>query len=502
MHLVGHRIVIGDEQQAVRAVAVIVIARHLEKIPAPHALQHVAAGLHVFFLAQAVIIAEAGGNLKGAALLRRFDAPLHAVIVGGAVCFAVVFGHVQFQLGIGLHGVGGLEGIKHAHHKVFAHAAIPILLGRRVIIIGIVIVFVRQGEHILKQLLPGRQHVHRLAALHLIAILIQAAIARYRHHGGQRILIGIKGMIDAAALAFGGEHLAVVFQRDPHAIYIRARGLHAQRAARDNQGVLGADAVRRGADAYADLRIEFGLERIGDLARKLEHVSRIVIGLYLLDDDDIVLTDAYDVVLALVREHPGDHIERDGVRPRGEFDQHHHTEHVGIEMQLFRFDVYIGRQYVVEDDVFDERVCMKIIDKLEKMDVKVCTALQLSSEQLTEGISTLGNEKYWANEDEVTGCAGHFLKDAKIDGIITITAFGCGPDSLMIERITRKAKQFGKPLLNLTIDEQTGEAGFVTRIEAFVDMLFRKKRAMIAGSVNLEEPEENYSINTDFIETK
>ena len=44
----------------------------------------------------------------------------------------------------------------------------------------------------------------------------------------------------------------------------------------------------------------------------------------------------------------------------------------------------------------------------------------------------------------------------------------------MVERITRRAKQFNKPLLNLTIDEQTGEAGFVTRLEAFVDMLFRK----------------------------
>lgn len=153
-------------------------------------------------------------------------------------------------------------------------------------------------------------------------------------------------------------------------------------------------------------------------------------------------------------------------------------------------------------DLYDERVCMKIIDKLEKMDVKVCTALQLSSEQLSEGISTLGNEKYWANEDEVTGCAGHYLKDTKIDGLITITAFGCGPDSLMIERITRKAKQFGKPLLNLTIDEQTGEAGFVTRIEAFVDMLFRKKRAIIANSININESDNNFSLNTDFIETK
>ncbi len=153
-------------------------------------------------------------------------------------------------------------------------------------------------------------------------------------------------------------------------------------------------------------------------------------------------------------------------------------------------------------NIYDERVCMKITDKLEKMDVRVCTSLQLSSEQLDEGIQTLGNEKYWANEDEMTGSAGHYLKDNKVDGIITITAFGCGPDSLMVERITRKAKQFGKPLLNLTIDEQTGEAGFVTRIEAFVDMLFRKKRATIVNKLNIKEQAAEYTPNIDIIETK
>ena len=154
-------------------------------------------------------------------------------------------------------------------------------------------------------------------------------------------------------------------------------------------------------------------------------------------------------------------------------------------------------------NIYDERACMKIIDKLEKMDVRVCTSLQLSSEQLDEGISSLGNEKYWANEDEMTGTAGHYLKDNKIDGIVTVTAFGCGPDSLMIERITRKAKQYNKPLLNLTIDEQTGEAGFVTRLEAFVDMLFRKKRASILNKINISENSESqYIVNTDIIETK
>ena len=152
-------------------------------------------------------------------------------------------------------------------------------------------------------------------------------------------------------------------------------------------------------------------------------------------------------------------------------------------------------------NIYDERVCMKIVDKLEKMDVKVCSALQLSSEQLSEGIAALGHDKYWANEDEMTGTAGHYLKDNKIDGLITITAFGCGPDSLMVERITRKAKQYGKPLLNLTIDEQTGEAGFVTRLEAFVDMLFRKKRASIVNKINISDNDTEYKPNTDIIET-
>ena len=153
-------------------------------------------------------------------------------------------------------------------------------------------------------------------------------------------------------------------------------------------------------------------------------------------------------------------------------------------------------------NIYDDRACMKIFDKLEAMDVKVYTSLQLSNEQLDDGIASLGNEQYWANEYDMTGSAGHYLKDNKIDGIITLTAFGCGPDSLLVERITRKAKRFNKPLLNLTIDEHTGEAGFITRLEAFVDMLFRKKRAHIINKIELSDQKSEYIPNTNFIETK
>lgn len=152
-------------------------------------------------------------------------------------------------------------------------------------------------------------------------------------------------------------------------------------------------------------------------------------------------------------------------------------------------------------NIYDDRASMKIIDKLESMDVKVHTSLQLSTEQMLEGINALGEKLYWANEFEMTGTAGHFLKDNKIDGIIALNAFGCGPDSLMVERISRRAKQFSKPVLHLTVDEQTGEAGFITRLEAFVDMLFRKKRATIINKIDIDGKSE-YIPNTNFIETK
>ena len=135
----------------------------------------------------------------------------------------------------------------------------------------------------------------------------------------------------------------------------------------------------------------------------------------------------------------------------------------------------IGHGY----NIYDKRTCMDIIKKLEKMDVRVYNAYQLTQEQLKGGMNSLNSTLYWANQHEMTGCAGHYLQDDKIDGVITLTAFGCGPDSLMVEDIKRKSRNFNKPLLNLTIDEHTGEAGFITRIEAFCDMLYRNKRAKI-----------------------
>lgn len=135
-------------------------------------------------------------------------------------------------------------------------------------------------------------------------------------------------------------------------------------------------------------------------------------------------------------------------------------------------------------NLYDNHISMNVLKKLESLNVKPYTADNLSLEQMHKGIETLNTNFYWANESEISGAAGHYMTDNNIDGIITLTAFGCGPDSLMIERITRYAKRLNKPLINLTVDEHTGEAGFITRLEAFTDMLYRRKRANIVESLN------------------
>ena len=62
-----------------------------------------------------------------------------------------------------------------------------------------------------------------------------------------------------------------------------------------------------------------------------------------------------------------------------------------------------------------------------------------------------------------------FLREKQVNGIIYISSFACGIDSVVVELIKDKIDEF--PFMILKIDEHTGEAGLDTRVEAFADML-------------------------------
>lgn len=61
------------------------------------------------------------------------------------------------------------------------------------------------------------------------------------------------------------------------------------------------------------------------------------------------------------------------------------------------------------------------------------------------------------------------LHKDQVDGIILLSAFPCGLDSMANELLMRKIKQV--PILNLMLDAQRGMAGVETRLESFVDII-------------------------------
>ncbi|HSW56773.1 MAG TPA: acyl-CoA dehydratase activase-related protein [Dehalococcoidales bacterium] len=134
----------------------------------------------------------------------------------------------------------------------------------------------------------------------------------------------------------------------------------------------------------------------------------------------------------------------------------------------------IGHPYLVHD----EHVNHNLVTKLQKMGVKVVFPEMVKEADLSRSLAQIVERPYWTYEEEVVGAGGYYLQ-SDADGIISIVAFGCGPDSLMIELLHRRAAKLNKPFLNLVLDEHTTETGLVTRLEAFIDMIRRRKRKQI-----------------------
>ncbi len=62
-----------------------------------------------------------------------------------------------------------------------------------------------------------------------------------------------------------------------------------------------------------------------------------------------------------------------------------------------------------------------------------------------------------------------------IDGIIHISPFSCMPEIVAQNILPKVSKNENIPVLSLVLDEQTGKAGYITRIEAFIDLIKRRQ---------------------------
>ncbi|HYE84098.1 MAG TPA: acyl-CoA dehydratase activase-related protein [Clostridia bacterium] len=91
--------------------------------------------------------------------------------------------------------------------------------------------------------------------------------------------------------------------------------------------------------------------------------------------------------------------------------------------------------------------------------------------------------KLWSFEAQMLGAALHLIRNHLVDKLVLVGLFECGPESIIEVYIEEEAEKFRIPLLKLYMDDQTGEAGLITRIEAFMDT---------SADVTVE-PEKNHS---------
>ncbi len=61
------------------------------------------------------------------------------------------------------------------------------------------------------------------------------------------------------------------------------------------------------------------------------------------------------------------------------------------------------------------------------------------------------------------------------DGILHLLPFTCMPEIIAQNVMPTVTKDYNIPVLSIVLDEQLGQAGFITRIEAFVDLMNRRR---------------------------
>ena len=123
-------------------------------------------------------------------------------------------------------------------------------------------------------------------------------------------------------------------------------------------------------------------------------------------------------------------------------------------------------------NIYDEYIGKPIIKKLQSMNIELIYADRVNPKISKMYASSISPTLYWTYSKELIGSIPYYKYS--IDGIIFLTSFPCGPDSLVNELVLRKTNDI--PMTNILIDELSASTGLETRLESFVDIIKEKRK--------------------------
>ena len=171
------------------------------------------------------------------------------------------------------------------------------------------------------------------------------------------------------------------------------------------------------------------------------------------------------------------------------FDELNKTE-IDANREVLHVDL-TGEIYIVCDDFSNQN----IVRELGKMGVEVRRSLTVSSflkdaiipKMFRKGETHLQRANRMAKPYLLRDIGGDSLECVSdvvyadqrgIDGIIHVSPFTCMPEIMSQNIFPAMRENCDIPILPLIMDEQTGKAGYLTRLEAFVDLMRRRKRKL------------------------
>ena len=122
-------------------------------------------------------------------------------------------------------------------------------------------------------------------------------------------------------------------------------------------------------------------------------------------------------------------------------------------------------------NIYDKYLGTYIIDYFTKNNISILYADRLNRKISKNYAYGLSNTLYWTYAKEQIGAIEYYKNI--ISGIIFISTYPCGVDSLVNELMLKKINNI--PTINIILDESTKEIGLETRLESFLDIIKEEK---------------------------
>ena len=124
-------------------------------------------------------------------------------------------------------------------------------------------------------------------------------------------------------------------------------------------------------------------------------------------------------------------------------------------------------------NLYDSLIGKSVIYFLKENNITILYSDKINHELVDEECRKISTDIHWTHNKEIVASTKYY--EDIVDGIILISSFPCGPDSLMNEQISHKIKKV--PIITLIFEDLNNDAGIITRLESFIDILNNLKES-------------------------